>query len=128
MRINHSGGQATSVTYLDGSGQEQEQPAALIILGAFTLNNIRLLLLSQIGQPYVNFTGMSAPRGGLARRIVTATAGIALRNDAATRAPRICTMLRRLRTVGTKTTHATNDAQSQPMRSWDRSKPDLWSM
>ncbi len=52
LRINHAGGRATSVSYLDASGQEQEQPADLIVLGAFTLNNIRLLLLSQIGEPY----------------------------------------------------------------------------
>jgi gluconate 2-dehydrogenase alpha chain len=52
FRINTAGGQATSVSYFDSMGQEQEQPADLIVLGAFTLSNIRLLLLSQIGQPY----------------------------------------------------------------------------
>jgi gluconate 2-dehydrogenase alpha chain len=52
FRINHNAGQATSVSYYDASGQEQEQPADLVILGAFTLNNIRLLLLSNIGQPF----------------------------------------------------------------------------
>jgi gluconate 2-dehydrogenase alpha chain len=38
-------------------GQEQEQPADLVILGAYTLNNIRLLLLSEIGQAYDPNTG-----------------------------------------------------------------------
>jgi gluconate 2-dehydrogenase alpha chain len=52
FRINTAGGQATSVSYFDAAGQEQEQPADLIVIGAFTLSNIRLLLLSQIGQPY----------------------------------------------------------------------------
>ena len=52
FRINTSGGQATSVSYFDSAGQEQEQPADLIVLGAFTLSNTRLLLLSGIGQPY----------------------------------------------------------------------------
>ena len=52
FRINHSGGHVTGVSYFDASGQEQEQPADLVVLGAFTLSNIRLLLLSQIGQPY----------------------------------------------------------------------------
>lgn len=52
FRINHTGGTATSVSYYDASGQEQEQPADLIVLGAWTLENTRLLLLSQIGQPY----------------------------------------------------------------------------
>jgi gluconate 2-dehydrogenase alpha chain len=36
----------------DSAGREQEQPADLIILSAFTLSNIRLLLLSQIGRAY----------------------------------------------------------------------------
>ena len=52
FRINTVGGQATGVSYFDAAGQEQEQPADLVVLGAFTLSNIRLLLLSQIGQPY----------------------------------------------------------------------------
>jgi gluconate 2-dehydrogenase alpha chain len=52
FRINHDGQTARSVSYYDASGQEQEQPADLIIMGAFTLSNIRLMLLSQIGQPY----------------------------------------------------------------------------
>ena len=52
LRINHRGGQAVSVSYTDGMGQEQEQPADLIILGAWMLENVRLLLLSGIGQPY----------------------------------------------------------------------------
>jgi gluconate 2-dehydrogenase alpha chain len=52
FRINHDGGKATSVSYYDAAGREQEQPADLIVLGAFTLENIRLMLLSQIGEPY----------------------------------------------------------------------------
>lgn len=52
FRINHTGGMATSVSYYDESGQEQEQPADLIVVGAFQLENTRLMLLSGIGQPY----------------------------------------------------------------------------
>jgi gluconate 2-dehydrogenase alpha chain len=52
FRINHQEGTATSVSYYDANGIEQEQPADLIVLGAWTLENIRLLLLSQIGEPY----------------------------------------------------------------------------
>lgn len=52
FRINHQDGVATSVSYFDASGQEQEQPADLIVLSAWTLENIRLMLLSQIGEPY----------------------------------------------------------------------------
>ncbi|HEU0114075.1 MAG TPA: GMC family oxidoreductase [Thermomicrobiales bacterium] len=52
FRINHDGGKATGVSYYDAAGQEQEQPADLVVMGAFTLENIRLMLLSQIGEPY----------------------------------------------------------------------------
>lgn len=54
LRINrdNTGRIATGVTYADRSGQEIEQPASLVILGAYAYNNVRMLLLSQIGQPY----------------------------------------------------------------------------
>jgi gluconate 2-dehydrogenase alpha chain len=48
---------ATGVTYTDARGQEVEQPARLVIVGAFALNNVRLLLLSGIGAPYDPATG-----------------------------------------------------------------------
>lgn len=48
---------AVSVSYVDGAGREFEQPANLIIVGMFALNNVRLLLLSGIGQPYDAATG-----------------------------------------------------------------------
>jgi gluconate 2-dehydrogenase alpha chain len=48
---------ATSVTYVDASGREFEQPAKLVILGAYALNNVRMLLLSGIGVPYDAKTG-----------------------------------------------------------------------
>jgi gluconate 2-dehydrogenase alpha chain len=57
FRVNHTGGMATSVSYYDGFGQEQEQPADLIVLGAWTLENVRLLMLSQIGEQYDPNTG-----------------------------------------------------------------------
>jgi gluconate 2-dehydrogenase alpha chain len=40
-------GLATGVSYVDGSGSPQEQPADIVVLAAFTLSNVRLLLLSQ---------------------------------------------------------------------------------
>lgn len=55
LRINldPSKKRALSVTYLDlKSGQEFEQPAEIICLTSYTLNNVRLMLLSGIGQPY----------------------------------------------------------------------------
>lgn len=49
--------QATGVTYIDGTGNEVEQPAQLVILCAYQLHNVRLMLLSGIGQPYDPVTG-----------------------------------------------------------------------
>ena len=43
---------ATGVSYVDAAGREFEQPAKLIILGSFALNNVRMLLLSGIGGVY----------------------------------------------------------------------------
>jgi gluconate 2-dehydrogenase alpha chain len=41
-------GLATGVTYLDqATGEEHEQPADIVVLSAFTLENVRLLLLSR---------------------------------------------------------------------------------
>ena len=40
-------GLATGVSYFDAAGRPQEQPADIVILGAFTLSNVRILLLSQ---------------------------------------------------------------------------------
>ncbi|HEX2199336.1 MAG TPA: GMC family oxidoreductase [Burkholderiales bacterium] len=57
LRINRSGDRATSVTYVDAQGRELEQPARLVVLGAYALNNVRLMLLSRIGAPYDPATG-----------------------------------------------------------------------
>ncbi|MBN0847845.1 GMC family oxidoreductase, partial [Pseudomonas aeruginosa] len=43
---------ATGVTYVDGQGREMEQPADLVIIGAFQFHNVHLMLLSGIGKPY----------------------------------------------------------------------------
>jgi gluconate 2-dehydrogenase alpha chain len=43
---------ATGVLYIDENGREVEQPADLVVLSAFQLNNVRLLLLSDVGTPY----------------------------------------------------------------------------
>ncbi len=59
LRINldNTGKRAVSVTYVDPQGEEYEQPAELIVLGAFILNNVHLLLTSGIGTPYDPATG-----------------------------------------------------------------------
>jgi gluconate 2-dehydrogenase alpha chain len=45
-------GRVRGVNYIDASGAEVFQPAELVILASWTLNNTRLLLLSKIGEPY----------------------------------------------------------------------------
>jgi gluconate 2-dehydrogenase alpha chain len=59
MRINldSSGKRATGVTYIDAQGRSVFQPADLVVLCAFQLNNTKLLLLSGIGTPYNPATG-----------------------------------------------------------------------
>ena len=52
VNTDSSGKRATSVTYIDSSGDEWEQPADLVIVTAFTFENVRLMLLSGIGKPY----------------------------------------------------------------------------
>jgi gluconate 2-dehydrogenase alpha chain len=52
VNLDSSRSKATGVTYMDANGHEFEQPAALVLVTAFALNNIRLLLLSGIGKPY----------------------------------------------------------------------------
>lgn len=46
------GGKARGVTYTDESGAVFFQPAEIVLLSAYTFENIRLLLLSGIGAPY----------------------------------------------------------------------------
>jgi gluconate 2-dehydrogenase alpha chain len=48
---------ATGVVYVDSAGREFEQPADLVLVTAFALNNVRMLLLSGIGKPYDPKTG-----------------------------------------------------------------------
>ena len=52
VNVSGDGKRATGVTYVDESGTEWEQPADLVLLCAFTVFNVRLMLLSGIGTPY----------------------------------------------------------------------------
>ena len=52
INLDGSGKRATGVTFVDTDGIEWEQPAELVILSAYTIFNVQLLLLSQIGKPY----------------------------------------------------------------------------
>lgn len=57
INLDASGKKATGVTYIDGQGNEVEQPADLVIVSAYQMHNVRLLLLSGIGKPYDPVTG-----------------------------------------------------------------------
>ncbi|SOC39262.1 GMC family oxidoreductase [Ureibacillus acetophenoni] len=58
IRVLHDGKKATGVLYQDTrSGEEFEQPADLVVLSSYVFNNVRLLLLSNIGKPYDPVTG-----------------------------------------------------------------------
>ena len=50
IKINNDGSKASSVTYIDPSGVQQEQPASLIILSSYCWGNNRMLLLSNINK------------------------------------------------------------------------------
>ncbi|GGP08370.1 GMC family oxidoreductase [Oceanobacillus neutriphilus] len=53
VRVLHENGKASGVLYEDTrTGQEFEQPADLVVLTSYVFNNVRLLLLSEIGTPY----------------------------------------------------------------------------
>jgi gluconate 2-dehydrogenase alpha chain len=68
-RIVHDGAgsdaRVRGVRYIDVAGQEIFQPADLVFLASWTLNNTKLLLLSGIGEPYNPATG----KGTLGRNL-----------------------------------------------------------
>ena len=53
VQLDSTKRKATGVLYTDvATGQEYEQPASLVVLCAYAINNVHLLLLSGIGTPY----------------------------------------------------------------------------
>ena len=57
-RVLYDGDKATGVLYKDTrTGEEFEQPADVVALTSYTFNNVRLLLLSGIGEQYNPKTG-----------------------------------------------------------------------
>jgi gluconate 2-dehydrogenase alpha chain len=51
-RVIYKGGKATGVSYVDSKGEVLVQPAELVVLASWTINNTRLLLLSKVGEAY----------------------------------------------------------------------------
>ena len=70
-RIVHKDGKATGVTFIDAKGEEYFQPADLVILSSWTLNNTRLLLLSKAGEPYDASTGKGVLGRNLTHQMTT---------------------------------------------------------
>jgi gluconate 2-dehydrogenase alpha chain len=58
-------GRVSGVVYVDAVGEEIFQPADIVVLASWILNNTRLLLLSGIGEPYDPSTG----KGTLGRNL-----------------------------------------------------------
>jgi gluconate 2-dehydrogenase alpha chain len=52
INLDSSGRHATGVTFVDQDAVEWEQPADLVILAAYTIFNVQLLMLSDIGKRY----------------------------------------------------------------------------
>lgn len=76
VELAPDGKTATGVTYFDHAAQEEVfQPADIVILAAFSLNNVHLMLLSGIGQPYDPVTGEGVTGMGYAYQM---TGGITL--------------------------------------------------
>jgi len=72
-RVVHREGKAEGVVYRDTNGNEQMQPADVVILASWTLNNSRLLLLSDIGERYDAVTGKGTLGKNLTHQVGCAT-------------------------------------------------------
>jgi gluconate 2-dehydrogenase alpha chain len=57
VNLDAAKNRAESVTYIDASGREFEQPGDIVILAAYALGNVHLMLWSGIGRPYDPVTG-----------------------------------------------------------------------
>jgi len=72
VRVNtdSTGKKAAGVTYIDARGNEVEQPASIVVLGAYCFSNVRLLLLSGIALRSAHRQGGGRPQLRLpARRL-----------------------------------------------------------
>jgi gluconate 2-dehydrogenase alpha chain len=70
-RIVHRDGRAEGVTYMDASGNEVMQPAEVVVLASWSMNNVSRLLQSGIGDVYDPHTG----KGTLGKNFATEVGG-----------------------------------------------------
>ena len=52
VMLDSDGKRATGIRFIDEQGIEYEQPADIVVVSAFTLENVRLMLLSGVGKAY----------------------------------------------------------------------------
>ena len=72
-RVLHREGKAEGLSYIDATGEEIHQPAAVVIMASWTLNNSRLLLLSKIGQPFDAAAGKGTVGRNLTHQVAQST-------------------------------------------------------
>jgi len=72
-RVLHKDGQAEGVSYLDDASAEMFQPASVVILASWIVNNARLLLLSKIGTQYDPATRKGTTGKNLTHQVVQST-------------------------------------------------------
>src|SRR5699024_5679835 len=75
--IHHDGEKATGVRYVDMQTEEEyDQPADIVVLTSYTLNNARLLLNSDIGRPYDTNTQTGVIRNKYCYHITSCVTGL----------------------------------------------------
>lgn len=52
VTTDSDGRRATGIVYVDSAGRQWEQPADIVVIAAFTFENVRLMLMSGIGEAY----------------------------------------------------------------------------
>jgi gluconate 2-dehydrogenase alpha chain len=75
-KIVHRNGRAEGVVYMDENGEETMQPAEVVVLSAWTPNSVRLLLLSEIGEPYDPVTAKGTLGKNLTHQVTSGAAGM----------------------------------------------------
>lgn len=74
-RILHKGGKATGVMYTDvTTGEEIVQPADIVVVTSYVFNNVRLLLMSELGRRYNPETGQGVIGKNYAYQVIKGSA------------------------------------------------------
>ncbi|MDF2836619.1 MAG: family oxidoreductase [Paenibacillus sp.] len=74
-RILHKGGKATGVMYTDvTTGEEIVQPADIVVVTSYVFNNVRLLLMSELGRRYNPATGQGVIGKNYAYQVIKGSA------------------------------------------------------